>query len=71
MKRLILVVAAWLVGHAAPAGEPIRLPNRPALSPDGATVAFDWNGDIWTVPTTGGVARQLTQHPGRDREPVW
>ncbi len=73
MTRLTSLAVAWVVAlaAAAPAGEPVRLPNRPALSPDGATVAFDWNGDIWAVPTAGGTARQLTQHPGRDREPVW
>jgi tricorn protease len=64
MAALLLAVPA-----AAQAGDPIHLANHPALSPDGATLAFDWNGDIWTVPVAGGVARQLTQHPARDREP--
>ena len=54
---------------ASTAGEPVRLPNNPALSPDGTTLAFDWNGDVWTVPSAGGVARPLTQQPGRSREP--
>jgi tricorn protease len=51
------------------AREEIRLPNQPALSPDGRTLAFDWNGDIWTVPLRGGVARPLTSHPGKDTSP--
>jgi Tol biopolymer transport system component len=51
------------------AGDVIRLANNPSLSPDGATLAFDWNGDVWTVPAMGGVARQLTRHPARDRQP--
>jgi len=45
------------------------LPNNPSLSPDGNAVAFDWNGDIWVAPTTGGTARQLTQHAARDQQP--
>src|SRR5262245_63926511 len=71
MKRaLVLASAAWLaLTAAAPATEAIRLANNPALSPDGSTLAFDWNGDIWTVPTTGGLAKPLTQNPARDREP--
>ena len=73
MKNVGLLVAAALLPLAAPgpgpAGEAIRLANHPALSPDGATLAFDWNGDVWSVPTAGGVARQLTRHPARDREP--
>ena len=42
-----------------------------ALSPDGATLAFSWAGDIWTVPSTGGCATRLTVHPADDRYPVW
>jgi tricorn protease len=68
----LFVTAAVLAltgpGHAA---EVIRLANHPALSPDGATLVFDWDGDIWSVPTAGGVARRLTSHPARDREPAF
>ena len=31
------------------------------ISPDGKTIAFDMMGDIFTMPATGGVARQLTK----------
>jgi tricorn protease len=63
--------AAALVLAAQPgrAGEAIRLANHPALSPDGKTLVFDWDGDIWSVATSGGTARRLTNHPARDREP--
>src|SRR5262249_47097944 len=47
----------------------VQLGNNPALSPDGSLLAFDWNGDVWVVPTKGGTARQLTQNPARDTEP--
>jgi tricorn protease len=66
---LLSAALCLLAAVAAPANEPVRLANNPALSPDGKTLAFDWNGDVWTVPVAGGVARPLTQHPGRDREP--
>jgi tricorn protease len=73
LNKLGILLAAGFLLIPAPASaqppEPIRLASNPALSPDGATLAFDWNGDLWTVPVTGGVARQLTQHTGRDREP--
>lgn len=58
-----------LTALPAAAAEPIRLVNSPALSPDGKTLAFDWNGDVWTVPTDGGTATPLTRHAGRDRQP--
>ena len=47
----------------------IRMPANPSVSPDGARVAFDWNGDIWVVSTLGGKATRLTAHSAKDREP--
>lgn len=32
----------------------------PTISPDGNTMAFSYQGDIYTVPTVGGAARPLT-----------
>jgi tricorn protease len=73
VRNAVTFVAAGLlvlfVAAPATADEPIRLANHPALSPDGATLVFDWNGDVWSVPVNGGEAKQLTQHPARDREP--
>jgi tricorn protease len=72
LKSLIPVAAlAVLLGVSAPASatETIHLANNPALSPDGATLAFDWNGDVWSVPTAGGIARALTRHPAHDSQP--
>lgn len=58
-----------ILALAAPAAEPIRLATTLALSPDGKTLAFGWAGDVWVVPTSGGVARPLTRNPARDRSP--
>lgn len=41
------------------------------LSPDGRTIVFDLLGDLYVVPTRGGVALQLTRGLGVDRRPVW
>jgi tricorn protease len=68
-RSLVALALSVALTAALQAKQPILLPNNPALSPDGATLAFDWNGDVWTVPAAGGVARQLTQHPAHDREP--
>src|SRR6516164_3806021 len=32
-------------------------------------VAFVYGGDIWLAPTSGGVARRITTHPGRELFP--
>ncbi len=45
--------------------------RNPALSPDGQTVAFSWQGDIWTVPAEGGTAYRLTVHEAYDSHPRW
>ncbi len=51
------------------ARETIHLATAPALSPDGATLAFVWRGDIWLVSSSGGVARPWSAHPGGDDQP--
>ncbi len=35
----------------------------PQLSPDGSRIAFVRDGDVWTIPTTPGAAKKLTNHP--------
>ena len=69
MRTPSVLAAFLLLAATAAAAEPVRLANNPALSPDGQTLAFDWGGDVWTVPTAGGAARQITFHPGRDSQP--
>ena len=39
--------------------------------PGRQTIAFSYQGDIYTVPSSGGKARQLTTHPAHDTRPVW
>ncbi len=44
-------------------GRPVGYPMHPALSPDGRTLVFSFGGDLWWVPSTGGVAQRATTHP--------
>ena len=41
------------------------------ISPNGDLIAFTYKGDIWTVPVTGGEARQLTVRDTYESSPVW
>lgn len=42
------------------------------ISPDGSTIAFSYLGDIWTVPSKGGEATQITKTDGYyEDHPVW
>ncbi len=43
----------------------------PALSPDGQTIVFSWQGDLWSVPAAGGHATRLTVHGADETFPVW
>ncbi|MCL5046621.1 MAG: Ig-like domain-containing protein [Actinobacteria bacterium] len=45
--------------------------NNPALDPDGSTVAFLHDGQIWSVPAQGGDPRRLTKDAGRKSAPAW
>lgn len=45
--------------------------NSPALSPDGQTIAFNYQGDIWTVSRTGANLKRLTIHEAYDANPHW
>jgi len=44
---------------------------QPRWAPDGLSVAFSYQGAIWTMPRDGGVMRRLTSGPGYDDEPAW
>ncbi len=70
-----LGLAAVLVTALAPLAlakddAPLWL-RHPALSPDGKTVAFDFRGDLYTVPAAGGLAVPVTLHEAHDMTPIW
>lgn len=69
----ILAAALCLCGAALPslAEGPIQLGRSPALSPDGARLAFAWNGDVWLVDSSGGTPRQVTTSVAEDSEPAF
>jgi tricorn protease len=68
MKRLILFLT--LLSTTVFAQKPLWL-RYPAIAPDGNTIAFTYQGDLYTVPASGGQATLLTVHPSHDFMPVW
>ena len=69
-KSLIVAVAVALGGSSVAAQAPGWL-RHTAISPDGKTIAFTHRGDIYTVPSAGGQARQLTSNAAYDTAPFW
>lgn len=53
--------ATWINTQAR-----VGYPRMPSLSPNGDLIAFTWAGDLWAVPSGGGIASQLTTHPADD-----
>jgi Tol biopolymer transport system component len=42
-----------------------------AISPDGKSVLFSYQGDIYKVSSKGGTAQHLTVHSAWEGNPVW
>lgn len=72
MSKTILsaLLVAGLAGSALASESPLWLRNQ-QISPDGKNIAFTYQGDIYTVPTTGGTATRLTTHAAYDTQPIW
>lgn len=70
---LFCLVVFCLVSVEVPLGaeEGKAWMRYPAISHDGQSIAFSFQGDIWVVPRSGGEARRLTTHAGYERSPVW
>ena len=45
--------------------------HTPSLSPDGKIIAFNYQGDIWTVDLNGENLKRLTIHEAYDTNPIW
>ena len=71
MKKLLLSAFVICLAGTSIAQESPLWMRHCALSPDGTTIVFTYKGDIYTVPSTGGRATQITTNPAFDTEPVW
>jgi tricorn protease len=67
----IVLAMCAMVAASAPAAERALWLRYPAISPDGATVAFSYRGNLWKVAVTGGTAEALTLSNAYNTMPVW
>lgn len=70
MKKLLLTAFLASTAVASASEAPLWLRDA-AISPDGKEIAFTYKGDIFVVPTGGGLARQVTSNKAYDSKPVW
>ena len=74
MKRSILLIlslaAVSLAASTVTRAENIRFASRPSLSPDGQRIYFSYDGDIYSVPATGGQATAVITMPGVQDSPL-
>ena len=74
MKRAVFIsLFLAIFSSILSAGEPFvpRWIRHSCISPDGQSVAFSWQGDIFKVPAAGGKAVQLTSNEAFDSDPRW
>lgn len=64
---VLALIAAPAAGQDGLREQPLA--RSPAVSPDGETVAFSYQGDIFRVASEGGLAIRLTAHEAYDARP--
>lgn len=65
-RHLFLLFSLSLLSYGSQA---IHMASHPTLSPDGSTILFSWQGDIWSASSAGGQAKRITTHPAVDFSP--
>jgi tricorn protease len=69
MRKLVLVIFLLISFQLLANNSP--LVRHPSLNSDGSKIAFTYQGDIWTMPVSGGDAERLTIHEGWEAHPIW
>lgn len=72
MKKFLipLFLVAFVFSFTTAQQNPLWL-RYPAISPDGSTILFNYKGDIYKVPTSGGTAIPLTLSDSYEYSAVW
>jgi tricorn protease len=70
-RKLAAVLVTALVTTVSATAEQALWLRYPAISPDGETVVFSYRGDLWRVPSSGGLATPITLHEALETSPVW
>jgi tricorn protease len=68
MKNLLGLLTVLFVGSAI--AQPLWM-RYPSISPDGTKIAFNYQGDIFVVNSSGGQSLQLTSNTAYDYNAIW
>src|SRR5215468_8229915 len=69
IRQLFFALLLCLSIFGAATAQGTRLLRHPTVSRD--SVAFEYAGDLWVVPRSGGQARRLTSTPGVEIDPYF
>ena len=67
----LLLASLLLPTFSAQAQNEAKWLRYPAISPDGKTIVFSYQGDLWRVAASGGTASLLTTNEAYEFAPVW
>lgn len=70
MKKLLFAVVALAAISTSALADNIRFASHPSLSPDGKQIYFSYDGDIYSVPVTGGQATAVITMQGVQDSPI-
>jgi len=70
-KLFLLTLAYAILFPLQTSASGARFLSYPTLSPDGETIVFSHDNDLWKVGTTGGTAYRLTSMDGQASLPVF
>lgn len=68
MKKLSIIITILILVSTNYAQENLLL-RFPAINNDGSKITFSYQGDIWTVPSSGGRATRLTINESYESNP--
>jgi len=71
VSKILLISIFSLVMIAGLFADEFKVIRHPAINSNGTEIAFSYQGDIWTIPVTGGRPFRLTTQEAYESFPKW
>lgn len=69
MRYLLLLSLLIIAGSLPGQEQEVYFADEPTLTPDGRLIIFAYEGDLWRVDATGGLASRITAMTGNESRP--